>query len=77
MRLAATGASMCPRFHVDRVELRLGSAATEIDRTAKTVRTGDGHCVTYDALVLATGSSPFVPPVRGNALLLGRFKPKG
>jgi nitrite reductase (NADH) large subunit len=52
----------------NRVELRLGSAAVEIDRTAKTVRTRDGQCVDYDALVLATGSYAFVPPVPGHDL---------
>ncbi|MCV7162093.1 nitrite reductase large subunit NirB [Mycolicibacterium brisbanense] len=52
----------------DNVELWLGSAATEIDRAAKTVRTGDGRRVDYDALVLATGSYAFVPPVPGHDL---------
>ncbi|WP_458318758.1 nitrite reductase large subunit NirB [Mycolicibacterium brisbanense] len=52
----------------DHVELWLGSAATEIDRAAKTVRTGDGRRVDYDALVLATGSYAFVPPVPGHDL---------
>lgn len=50
------------------VELRLGSPVTAIDRTAKTVRTADGIRVEYDALVLATGSYAFVPPVPGRDL---------
>src|SRR6201996_7793227 len=52
----------------DLVELRLGSRGTEIDRAAKTVSTADGVCIDYDALVLATGSYAFVPPVPGHDL---------
>jgi nitrite reductase (NADH) large subunit len=47
------------------VDLRLGNAVTEIDRDAKRVSVADGSTVDYDALVLATGSYPFVPPVPG------------
>jgi nitrite reductase (NADH) large subunit len=46
-------------------ELRLGEAATAIDRAARTVTTSEGLVLRYDALVLATGSYPFVPPVPG------------
>ena len=52
----------------DLVELRLGSRVTAIDRAAKTVLTADGACIDYDALVLATGSYAFVPPVPGHDL---------
>ncbi|HYZ66426.1 MAG TPA: nitrite reductase large subunit NirB, partial [Mycobacterium sp.] len=52
----------------DRVELRLGSRVTEIDRAAKSALTADGTRVEYDALVLATGSYAFVPPVPGHDL---------
>ncbi|MGB8794471.1 MAG: nitrite reductase large subunit NirB, partial [Mycobacterium sp.] len=47
------------------VDLRLGHAVTGIDRDAKRVSIADGSTVDYDALVLATGSYPFVPPVPG------------
>jgi nitrite reductase (NADH) large subunit len=47
------------------VDLRLGAAVTGIDREAKRVNVADGSVVDYDALVLATGSYPFVPPVPG------------
>ncbi|WP_281276090.1 nitrite reductase large subunit NirB [Saccharopolyspora antimicrobica] len=50
------------------VELRLGTAVTGVDRTARTVSTSDGSVLGYDALVLATGSRPFVPPVPGHDL---------
>lgn len=49
-------------------ELRLGDPAVAIDRTQRTVTTASGHVVSYDALVLATGSVPFVPPVPGKDL---------
>ncbi len=50
------------------VELRLGSAVTGIDRVAKRLTVADGFEQGYDALVLATGSYPFVPPVPGRDL---------
>src|SRR5215831_18384135 len=46
-------------------DLHLGEAAVAIDRAARTVTTSTGRSLGYDALVLATGSSPFVPPVPG------------
>lgn len=52
----------------DRVDLRLGCAVAEIDREARTVRTATGESFDYDALVLATGSYAFVPPVPGRDL---------
>jgi nitrite reductase (NADH) large subunit len=52
----------------DLVDLRLGSPVAEIDRAAKSVLTADGDRVDYDALVLATGSYAFVPPVPGHDL---------
>jgi 3-phenylpropionate/trans-cinnamate dioxygenase ferredoxin reductase component len=39
-----------------RVELRLGQAATAIDRAAKTVTLANGDSLAYDKLLLATGS---------------------
>jgi nitrite reductase (NADH) large subunit len=49
-------------------ELRLGEAVTGIDRAARAVLTSRGRTLSYDALVLATGSHPFVPPVPGRDL---------
>jgi nitrite reductase (NADH) large subunit len=45
--------------------LRLAARAASIDRRAHTVTTVDGETLSYDKLVLATGSNPFVPPVPG------------
>ena len=54
------------------VELRLGDRVVAIDTHAKLVTSASGLVTPYDALVLATGSTPFVPPVPG-ATGLGRF----
>ncbi|OBJ55088.1 nitrite reductase large subunit [Mycobacterium sp. 1423905.2] len=50
------------------VRLLLNTRVVEIDRTAKKVVTADGQRYDYDALVLATGSYAFVPPVPGHDL---------
>ncbi len=47
------------------VRLLLGDAVASIDRAARCVRTAAGVELPYDKLVLATGSTPFVPPVEG------------
>lgn len=39
-----------------------------VDREHRAVTTGSGHRHRYDALVLATGSTPWVPPVPGRDL---------
>ncbi|MFG1781851.1 nitrite reductase large subunit NirB [Rhodococcus oryzae] len=48
------------------VELRTGERAVAFDRTARTVTTSAGDTLGYDALVMATGSYPFVPPIPGH-----------
>ena len=45
-------------FAEQRVDLRLGQRATEIDRVAKRVRLDDGATLDYEHLVIATGSHP-------------------
>ncbi|RCV54842.1 nitrite reductase large subunit NirB [Marinitenerispora sediminis] len=52
----------------DGVELRLGDPVVAVDRARRAVRTAGGSVLDYDALVLATGSSAFVPPVPGHDL---------
>lgn len=47
------------------VSLRLNCKVTEIDRAAKSLSLSDGSKLSYDHLVLATGSYPFVPPIPG------------
>jgi NADPH-dependent 2,4-dienoyl-CoA reductase/sulfur reductase-like enzyme/rhodanese-related sulfurtransferase len=51
------------------VEVRLNTKAVAIDRAAHTVTTvgPEGEAtVAYDALILAQGGSPFMPPIEGN-----------
>ncbi len=47
------------------IALRSGVRATAIDRGSRCVRDAGGVEVPYDALILATGSDAFVPPVEG------------
>ncbi|MBL4620955.1 MAG: nitrite reductase large subunit [Immundisolibacteraceae bacterium] len=48
------------------ITVRVGCAATEIDREQKIVVADNGDQTPYDMLVLATGSFPFVPPMPGH-----------
>ncbi|WP_224389414.1 nitrite reductase large subunit NirB [Pseudonocardia sp. ICBG1293] len=50
------------------VTYHLGDAVASVDRDARRVVTASGRTLGYDALVLATGSYPFVPPVPGKDL---------
>ena len=52
----------------DAVSLHLGDPVVAIDRAAQVVTSASGLRESYDALVLATGSAPFVPPVPGHDL---------
>lgn len=47
------------------ITLHCGLLVASIDRTDKTIRTHTGIEFSYDYLVLATGSHPFVPPIPG------------
>jgi nitrite reductase (NADH) large subunit len=53
-------------FAASGIELRLAERATAIDRERRVVATSSGRELSYDKLVLATGSYPFVPPIPGN-----------
>ncbi|MCY1160757.1 Nitric oxide reductase FlRd-NAD(+) reductase [compost metagenome] len=45
-----------------------GDAAVKVDRPRKQVHTEKGIVVDYDRLILATGSKPFIPPIKGSDL---------
>ncbi|MGH3660507.1 MAG: FAD-dependent oxidoreductase, partial [Micromonosporaceae bacterium] len=47
------------------VEVRRGVAAVSIDRRRRLVTAADGSTTPYDALVLATGSRPWLPQIPG------------
>ncbi|MEV4314502.1 FAD-dependent oxidoreductase [Actinocrispum sp. NPDC049592] len=61
-------------YDENNVDLRMGVAATAIDRAAHEVRLSDGSTVTYDKLLLATGSSPRQLPGAEGALYLRRVE---
>ncbi len=52
-------------YDINGVALRTGARIATIDRADKTLALADGELVSYDRLVLATGSFPFVPPIPG------------
>jgi len=58
---------MAPRawYEENGIELRTSYKITSINREAKQVINVHGDAFDYDALVLATGSSAFVPPIPG------------
>ena len=47
------------------IELHLSDRAIQIDRDRSVVRSLKGVQISYDKLIMATGSFPFVPPVPG------------
>ena len=48
------------------IEIHIGDRITTINRDNKTVTSANGVEISYDKLILATGSYPFVPPIKGN-----------
>ena len=47
------------------IEIHVGDRARQIDRSRRVVVSDAGREVSYDRVVLATGSRPFVPPIPG------------
>lgn len=58
------------------VDLRLGTRVVDIHRDEREVELADRSRVPYDRLVLATGSIPTLPPIRGLVRLDGRLHEK-
>ncbi len=52
-------------FQAVGVELRLGTTATKVNPGSNTLILDDGTELPYDALLVATGSSPVLPPIPG------------
>lgn len=66
-KTAADLTLVTPGFYQDHgIHVYLGDKAVAIDRDAKTVTSANGVVTPYNKLVLATGSYPFVPPIKGN-----------
>ena len=55
------------------VDLRLGKRVLQIDRERRDAMLVDGTCLDYDRLVLATGSIPTLPPIRGLVRMDGQL----
>ncbi|MEO0768659.1 MAG: nitrite reductase large subunit NirB [Cyanobacteria bacterium J06649_4] len=53
-------------YHENGIQIYVGDRITSIDREQQRVTSANGVELTYDRLVLATGSYPFVPPIKGN-----------
>ncbi|GAO44828.1 nitrite reductase large subunit NirB [Flavihumibacter petaseus] len=52
-------------YEENQIRLLLGDPVIRIDRASKTITSHQGITVSYDFLILATGSAAFVPPVPG------------
>jgi len=56
-------------FKMQNLTLKTETKATKIDTNAKTVETVDAtgktEILPYDSLIIATGASPFMPPIKG------------
>jgi nitrite reductase (NADH) large subunit len=52
-------------YHDNNIKLYLGDPVKEINRVNKTIRSHNEVIVSYDYLILATGSSAFVPSIPG------------
>jgi nitrite reductase (NADH) large subunit len=53
-------------YESNHVQVYLGDRAVQIDCQSQTVTSARGVTLSYNVLVLATGSYPFVPPIKGN-----------
>jgi len=58
----------CTLPSADGVDLRLNKYVDGVDTLSKTVHTSDGGQFRYDRLLLATGTSPFIPDIPGSRL---------
>jgi nitrite reductase (NADH) large subunit len=52
-------------YHENDIKIHIGDKAVAINREQKIVSSANGLEVPYDKIVLATGSYPFVPPIKG------------
>jgi nitrite reductase (NADH) large subunit len=52
-------------YEQNNICLKLGVRITGVDPLAKTVTGDDGSVIPFDKLLLATGSSPLIPPIEG------------
>ena len=56
-----------PGFYQENgIQIHIGDKAVAINREKQTISSSNGLEIPYDKVVLATGSYPFVPPIKGN-----------
>jgi nitrite reductase (NADH) large subunit len=56
-----------PGFYQENgIKIHIGDKAIAIHREKQTISSANGLEIPYDKVVLATGSYPFVPPIKGN-----------
>ena len=58
----------CMLPSVDGVDVMLNKYVDGVDTVSKTVHTSDGEQFEYDRLLIATGTSPFIPDIPGSRL---------
>ena len=63
-------------YETNAVEVVTGIRVGTVDREAREVVLDDHRTIAYDNLVLATGSIPTLPPIRGLVGLDGQLHPK-
>jgi nitrite reductase (NADH) large subunit len=52
-------------YHENQIHIHIGDRVETIDRQSKTITSANGVTIKYDKAVIATGSYPFVPPIKG------------
>lgn len=55
-------------YKKNNIDFFVGQKVLKIDRSKKTVLTDSGVSISYDKLVLATGSKPYIPAIEGSNL---------
>ncbi len=64
-------------YEENKIKLHAGAHVRTIDRIGKVVYSENGIAEEYDKLVIATGSSPFIPPIAGLTGEAGALKKGG
>ncbi|NJK48020.1 nitrite reductase large subunit [Candidatus Gracilibacteria bacterium] len=52
-------------YQENNIQIYIGDRAIAINRDKQTISSGNGLEIPYDKVVIATGSYPFVPPIKG------------
>ena len=53
------------KFRETGIDVKLKTVVTDVDPEERVVRLSDGSILTYEILVMATGTTPFLPPMPG------------